>query len=91
MAAGTLEAIHVTDAGGQPMRALHEAHVVAGVGIPGDRYAERTGKYSASHHIDRQITLIEIETLEALARDHRIQLAPDEHRRNLTTRAVALK
>ena len=34
--------------------------------------------------------MIEVETLEALARDHRIELAPDEHRRNLTTRGVPL-
>lgn len=72
------------------MRPLADAPVVAGVGIPGDRYAERVGWYSAAHHIDRQITLIEIETLEALARDHRIELTPGEHRRNFTTRAVAL-
>ena len=72
------------------MRALSEARIVAGVGIPGDRYAERRGTYSPRHHIDRQITLIEQETLEALARDHGVALAPHEHRRNLTTRGVAL-
>jgi MOSC domain-containing protein YiiM len=36
------------------------------------------------------VTLIEAETLEALARDFRIELAPVEHRRNLTTRGVPL-
>jgi len=87
---GSLAAIHVADRASQPMRALAEAQLVAGVGIPGDRYAERCGTYSGRHHIDRQVTLIEEETLEALARDHGIVLAPHEHRRNLTTRAVAL-
>jgi MOSC domain-containing protein YiiM len=87
---GRLLSIHVADAAGQPMRALEQARLVAGVGIPGDRYAERRGTYSARHHIDRQITLIEAETLDALARDHGIALAPHEHRRNLTTRGVAL-
>lgn len=72
------------------MRALAEAQIVAGVGIEGDRYAEKCGTYSARHHIDRQVTLIEEETLDALARDHAIDLAPHEHRRNLTTRGVAL-
>jgi len=72
------------------MLALPEARLVAGVGIEGDRYASRLGTYSAKHHIDRQTTLIEIETLEALARDHRVELAPHEHRRNLTTRGVPL-
>jgi len=72
------------------MHALDNARLVAGIGIAGDRYAERTGKYSSSHHIDRQVTLIESETLDALARDHRVELTPSEHRRNFTTRAVAL-
>jgi MOSC domain-containing protein YiiM len=85
-----LSAIHVAPGASQPMRGLAEARVVAGVGIPGDRYAARSGTYSARHHIDRQITLIEEETLEALARDHGVALAPEEHRRNLTTCGVPL-
>ncbi|MGH8745046.1 MAG: MOSC domain-containing protein [Burkholderiales bacterium] len=72
------------------MRALAEARLVAGTGIEGDRYATRTGTYSIRHHIDRQITFIEQETLDALARDHGIELAPHEHRRNLTSRGVPL-
>lgn len=87
---GVLAAIHVANGASQPMRALAEARLIAGVGIPGDRYAERSGTYSARHHIDRQITLIEQETLESLARDHGIALASHEHRRNLTTQGVAL-
>jgi len=87
---GTLVAIHVTDAASQPMRAMAETPVVAGVGLPGDRYAKKRGTYSPRHHIDRQITLIEEETLQALARDHGVELASHEHRRNLTTRGVAL-
>lgn len=87
---GVLEAIHVAEGASRPMRARAESAIVAGVGIPGDRYAERRGTYSPRHHIDRQVTLIEYETLEALARDHGVELAPHEHRRNLTTRGVAL-
>ena len=87
---GVLDHIHIADAGSLPMRALREAVVVAGLGIPDDRYAERTGTYSDRHHIDRQITLIETETLDALARDRGIDVGPHEHRRNLTTRGVPL-
>jgi len=72
------------------MQALNEARLIAGTGIVGDRYAARLGTYSRKHHIDRQVTLIEAETLEALLRDHGVELAPHEHRRNLTTRAVPL-
>ncbi len=39
---------------------------------------------------DRQVTLIEIETLEALQRDHAIEFKPGETRRNLTTRDAPL-
>jgi MOSC domain-containing protein YiiM len=87
---GTLLHIHIATAASEPMRSLDEARLLAGVGVDGDRYATRRGTYSAKHHIDRQVTLIEAETLEALARDHGIELAPMEHRRNLTTRGVPL-
>lgn len=87
---GLLEHIHTTPGASQPMVARAEVELVAGLGIPDDRYALRTGTYSARHHIDRQLTLIEAETLEALARDRGLALSPAEHRRNLTTRGVAL-
>ncbi|HXZ52798.1 MAG TPA: MOSC domain-containing protein [Burkholderiales bacterium] len=87
---GELLHVHIAAGASQPMRALAEARLVAGVGIEGDRYATRTGTYSVRHHVDREVTLIEFETLEALERDHGIALAPHEHRRNLTTRGVPL-
>ncbi len=87
---GELLHIHMADAASQPMRALTEARLVPGVGIEGDRYATRRGTYSDRHNVDREVTLIEFETLQALARDHAIELAPREHRRNLTTRGVPL-
>lgn len=72
------------------MRALSEARLIAGVGIEGDRYATGKGFYSKIPRADRQVTLIEIESLEALLRDYAIELKPSETRRNLTTRDVAL-
>ena len=87
---GVLLHLHVAPAASAPMRALTEARLVPGVGIEGDRYATRRGTYSDRHNVDREVTLIEFETLQALARDHAIELAPREHRRNLTTRGVPL-
>jgi MOSC domain-containing protein YiiM len=87
---GELLFIHIAERGSAPMQSLSEARLRAGVGIEGDRYATRLGTYSAKHHLDRQATLIEVETLEALARDRDMELSPDEHRRNLTTRDVPL-
>ena len=87
---GVLEHIHIADRASAPMRALSRSELVAGLGIPDDCYATKTGTYSERHHIDRQITLIESETLDALLRDRGVSLAPHQHRRNLTTKGVAL-
>jgi hypothetical protein len=40
-----------------------QARLVAGIGIEGDRYATGLGTYSKKQHLDRQVTLIEIEVL----------------------------
>jgi MOSC domain-containing protein YiiM len=87
---GELLHIHVAPGASAPMEGLAQTRLMAGIGLEGDRYATKRGTYSAKHHIDRQATLIEVETLEALVRDHGVELAPHEHRRNLTTRGVAL-
>lgn len=87
---GKLLHIFIAERAGVPMEELKEAKLIAGVGIEGDRYARGLGHYSSRPHIYRQVTLIEIETLEALERDHQIQLQPIESRRNLVTRDVPL-
>jgi MOSC domain-containing protein YiiM len=88
--AGVLEHIHFCAAASADMQACPSARLVAGSGIEGDRYALGTGTYSNRPHSDRQVTLIERETLDALARDVHVVLEPHEHRRNLTTRGVPL-
>jgi MOSC domain-containing protein YiiM len=90
MPGGRVEAIHVAAAAGGPMVPLGEARAVPGRGLEGDRYFSKTGTYSRPEGADRQITLIEVEALEALDRDYRIQLDPGESRRNVATRGVAL-
>ena len=86
---GKLLTIHIAEEGGAAMQSLRAATLLAGEGIKGDRYATGRGKYSPFPDI-REVTLIEVETLEALVRDHAIDLTVDEHRRNLTTRDVPL-
>lgn len=86
---GQLLHIHTARAVGEAMQPHQSATLVPGVGITGDRYATGLGKYSALPDI-REVTLIEVETLIALHRDHAITLSPPEHRRNLTTRDVPL-
>jgi MOSC domain-containing protein YiiM len=87
---GELLHIHVASTASAAMEELPEARLVRCVGIEGDRYATGLGTYSKRPHVDRQVTLIEVEVLAALARDRGIALAPHEHRRNLTIRGVPL-
>lgn len=87
---GALLAIHIAPEASAPMVELDAARLIEGIGIEGDRYAAARGTYSHKPHADRQVTLIEIETLDALRRDHGIDLAPHETRRNLTTAGVPL-
>ncbi len=92
---GTLLNIHIAPAASYEMEELDEAHCVAGRGIVGDRYFEGTGTYSPKTDV-REVTLIEQEALDALARNDpplqgaKLDLAPGDHRRNLTVRGVPL-
>lgn len=88
---GTVQAIHTAPEAGAPMESQERVEAVEGKGLRGDRYFRGQGTYSNSaRDISREITLIEAESLEAVQRDYEIDIAPGEHRRNLTTRDVAL-
>lgn len=89
---GVVRHLHVTPRAFLPMRSMPTLTLVAGHGIEGDRYmiGRETGFYSHKPEDGRQVTLFEIETLWALKRDHGIDLAPAEHRRNVTVEGVPL-
>lgn len=87
---GKLISIHLTPAAGQPMLSIDKAHIVPGQGMEGDRYFSRTGTYSDKSGPDRELTLIEIEAIEALTQEEGIELIVGETRRNLITRGVPL-
>jgi MOSC domain-containing protein YiiM len=89
---GVVRYLHITPRAFLPMRSYPEISLVAGKGIEGDRYmiGQESGFYSHKPEDGRQITLFEIETLEALARDANITMAPEEHRRNVTVQGVPL-
>jgi MOSC domain-containing protein YiiM len=87
---GSVVSIHITPAAGQPMEIVPEARAVAGRGLEGDRYALGTGYYSGKPSDGgRELTLIESETLEALA-GLGVKLAAAESRRNVATAGVPL-
>lgn len=87
---GKLLHIYIATEASAPMRELPEVRLMAGVGIEGDRYATGRGTYSRKPQPERQVTLIESEALQALARDYGIKFSPQETRRNLTTVGVPL-
>ncbi|MEP9378299.1 MOSC domain-containing protein [Aquabacter sp. CN5-332] len=89
---GIVRHLHITARAFLPMRAMPEITLIPGKGIEGDRYmiGREEGFYSQKPEDGRQITLFEIETLEALKRDHGIELGPQDHRRNVTTEGVPL-
>lgn len=88
---GTVEAIHITpETSGEPT-AQQSVEAVAGRGLKGDRYFNGEGLYNISEELEpHAITLIEAEALEAAEEDYGVDFGPGEHRRNITTRGVAL-
>ena len=92
---GRLLHIHIAPAASYEMEELAVAHCVAGRGIEGDRYFLGTGTYSPKPDV-REVTLIEQEALDALARNdpplqaQPLVLKPIDHRRNLTVIGVPL-
>lgn len=90
MFSGKLLSIYITDRAGQPMQELVQVRVEPGKGLEGDRYFTRQGTYSKSHAPDREVTLIEIEAIQALKLEEGIELSPGDARRNLVTQDVPL-
>jgi MOSC domain-containing protein YiiM len=90
MPPGQVVSLHVAPVAGAPMQRVDSVRAVAGRGIEGDRYFLKTGTYSRKDGSDREITLIETEALEALARDYALSIDASESRRNVATRDVAL-
>lgn len=88
---GAVEAIHITpETSGDPT-AQQSIEAVAERGLKGDRYYHGEGLYNISEELEpHAITLIEAEALEAAEEDYGVNFEPGEHRRNITTRGVAL-
>jgi MOSC domain-containing protein YiiM len=89
---GVVRHLHRTPRAFLPMQEFPELVLIAGRGIEGDRYllGQETGFYSHKPEEGRQITLFEIETLQALVRDAKVALSPVDHRRNVTVEGVPL-
>jgi MOSC domain-containing protein YiiM len=72
------------------MKPVHMAQAVPGKGLEGDRYYSKLGTYSNEAGSGRDVTLIEVEAIEALKREYKVELEPGQSRRNIVTRGIAL-
>jgi MOSC domain-containing protein YiiM len=71
---------------GAPMASLPSVEALAEQGLRGDRYAEAPARRSP----DYQVTLIELENIEAFTAATGLRLTPEMPRRNVVTRGVRL-
>jgi MOSC domain-containing protein YiiM len=87
---GKVVAIYIAPAQGEPTILVDQAHLVPGRGIEGDRYYYPIGTSGINPNPERELTLIEIEAIEAICQDDEISLTPDQTRRNIITRGIPL-
>ena len=92
MQQGIVVGLHIAAAAREPMQSLESVQAISGKGLEGDRYCVRQGTFfkKEKERPDQEVTLIEQEALEALARDYNIDLAGSEARRNVITCGVSL-
>jgi len=87
---GNVVSIFVAREAAMPMEPREEVKAVAGQGLEGDRYFDGTGHWSKTPGVGREVTLIEIEAIEALESERNIAITPGATRRNVVTRGVPL-
>ena len=93
-AAARIEGIFIAAVRAGPMAAVGEVCVLAHKGLAGDRYAAGTGTFSKPDEAGdagRDVTCIEAEAIEAVAREHGLDVANGRARRNLVTRGLTYR
>ena len=89
---GLIREILVSPASAAPMQGVTEAHLVAGRGIDGDRYANDGGTFSPKlkGRPDKEVTLIESEEVDAFNKQALFGYPYAAFRRNLVTSGIRL-
>ncbi|MEG3130932.1 MOSC domain-containing protein [Pantoea cypripedii] len=72
------------------MQPQSKVKLIAGVGIEGDRYAKKEGRWSDRPKPEHQLTLIAAEVLEDISLELGIEFTARECRRNIVTSGIAL-
>lgn len=89
MWSGTVDSVHIASAAKAPMQAVNQVEAIPGAGLQGDRYLLKQGTFYKPEP-DFELTLIEVEAIEAIKREYNVDLGAGEARRNLVTRGVPL-
>lgn len=89
MWSGTVDSVHIASAAKAPMQAVDQVEAIPGAGLKGDRYLLKQGTFYKPEP-DFELTLIEVEAIEAIKREYKLDLAAGEARRNVVTRGVPL-
>jgi MOSC domain-containing protein YiiM len=87
---GKVVAIYIAPAQGEPTVFVQQAHLVPGMGIEGDRYYNLAAKSRENRKPSHELTLVEMESIEAICQQDGIPLTSDQTRRNIVTRGVSL-
>ncbi|MEU6019525.1 MOSC domain-containing protein [Streptomyces sp. NPDC047515] len=93
---GRVVSVHLAPVAGAPTYSVAQARAVAGRGLASDRNywagdgPRRPGRGSGRASGVCDVTLIEIEALEALARETAIELSPAQCRRNVVCQGIRL-
>jgi MOSC domain-containing protein YiiM len=90
MITGKVEGIFIAANPGEPTVFVGQAHAIPGMGIEGDRYFRQPGIDNSQQKPGREITLVEMEAIEAMQVEDGIKITPDQTRRNIITRGVSL-
>jgi len=87
---GQVVFIQIAPSAREKLVSVQQVQAVAGEGLESDRYFKKMGTFSNKPGGGRQVTLIELESIDALKRDLKVVLKPEETRRNIVTRGVPL-
>lgn len=86
---GIVEALVIAPAAAAPAREVRSVVARPG-GLEGDRYAASRGTFSGNGRTGQDLTLVDVEAIEELARRDGIALRPADARRNVVTRGIEL-
>ena len=90
VSSGMVMAIYIAPSRGEPTIAVDQAHLVPGKGIEGDRYFSPIKMTENNPNPEKELTLIEYESIDAIRQDDGISLTPAQTRRNIITRGISL-